>query len=207
AAAVNFTAMQVFGISGAVTQGTNGPGLGVIFVAISGPTATNMAASARGAYLGGGLPPGAYVITPTAPGCYHLNLPARTVTLGPSNANATDFVALRDAYTISGRPTNGAVSVSGIIVSAGGTNATVTDATGLYVFSNLCAGSYTVAPSASCYRFNPANQPAVVAPGNAIGFDFSASPDVYTISGRITDGGIGVAGVPVQAGNQTTNTD
>jgi hypothetical protein len=207
AASVNFTAVQVFGISGTVTQGTNGPGLGAISVAISGPTATNVATSASGVYQVGGLPPGTYVVTPTAPGCYHLNLPARTVTLGPNNANGTDFVALRDAYTISGHLTNGVAGVSGITVSAGGTNSAVTDATGLYVISNLCAGSYTVAPSASCYRFNPANQPAVVAPGNAIGLDFSATSDVYTISGRITDGGIGVSGVPVQAGNQTTNTD
>ena len=62
-----------------------------------------------------------------------------------------DFVALRDAYTISGHLTNGAAGVSGITVTAGGTNSAVTDATGLYVFSNLCAGSYTVTPSASCY--------------------------------------------------------
>jgi hypothetical protein len=207
AAAVNFTAVQVFGISGSVTQGTNGPGLGAISVAISGPTATNVATSASGAYLAGNLPPGTYVVTPTAPGCYHLNLPARTVTLGPNNANGTDFVVLRDAYTISGHLTNGVAGVGGITVSAGGTNSAVTDATGLYVISNLCAGSYTVAPSASCYLINPTSLPATVGPGNASGLDFSASPDAYTISGRITEGGIGVAGVPVQAGNQTTNTD
>ena len=124
--------MQVFGISGAVTQGTNGPGLGAISVAISGPTATNVATSASGVYLAGNLPPGTYVVTPAAPGCYHLNLPARTVTLGPNNANGTDFVALRDAYTISGHLTNGVAGVSGITVSAGGTNSAVTDATGCH---------------------------------------------------------------------------
>ena len=37
--------------------------------------------------------------------------------------------------------------------------------------------------------------------------DFGASPLAYTISGSITDVGIGVGGVSVQAGNQTTNTD
>jgi hypothetical protein len=207
AAAVNFTAVQVFGISGAVTQGTNGPGLGAISLAISGPTSTNVTTGASGVYLVGGLPPGAYVVTPTAPGCYHLNLQARTVTLGPNNATGTDFVALRDAYTISGHLTNGAAGVSGINVTAGGTNSAVTDATGLYVFSNLCAGAYTVAPSASCYQFNPTSLPATVGPGNASGLDFSASLNVHTISGRVTDAGIGAGGVSVQAGNRTTNTD
>jgi hypothetical protein len=206
-AGVNFTAVQVFGISGTVTQGTNGPGLGAISVAISGPIATNVTTSANGVYLVGGLQPGTYVVKPTAPACYHLNLPARTVTLGPNNADGTDFVALRDAYTISGRLTNGAAGVSGITVTAGGTNSAVTDATGLYVFSNLCAGSYTVAPSASCYQFNPTSLLVPVSPGNATGLDFSASPNVHNISGRITEGGIGVSGVSVQAGNQTTNTD
>jgi hypothetical protein len=83
----------------------------------------------------------------------------------------------------------------------------VTDATGLYVFSNLCAGPYTITPSTSCYLFNPASSPAAVGPGNVIGLGFSATPDVHTISGRITDGGVGVGNVTLQAGNQTTNTD
>lgn len=207
AASVNFTAVPVFGISGAVTRGTNGPGLGAIAVAINGPTITNVTTSAGGGYLLSGLQPGTYVVTPTAPACYHLNLPARTVTLGPNNADGTDFVALRDAYTISGRLTNGVAGVGGINVTAGGTNSAVTDATGLYVLSNLCAGAYTVAPSASCYLFNPTSLTTAVGPGNATGLDFSASPDVHTISGRITEGGSGVGGVSVQAGNQTTNTD
>jgi hypothetical protein len=204
---VNFTAVQVFGISGQITQGTNGPALGGITVAVSGPIATNVTTGANGTYLVGGLQPGTYLVTPTAPGCYHLNLPTRSVTLGLTNASGTDFVALRDAYTISGRFTNGAAGAGGITVSAGGTNVTVTDAAGLYVLSNLCAGPYTITPSTSCYLFNPASSPAGVGPGNVVGLDFSATPDVHTISGRITDGGVGVSNITVQVGNQTTNTD
>jgi hypothetical protein len=205
---VNFAAVQLFGISGQITRGADGSGLGGITLAVSGPVATNTTSGANGAYLVGGLPPGTYQVTPTAPACYHLNLPARTATLGPTNAPGMDFVVLRDAYTISGHLTNGAAGAGGITVSANGTNSSVTDATGLYVLSNLCAGLYTVAPSPNCYyQFSPASLPATVGPGNATGLDFSASSNVRTISGRITDGSIGVGGVSVQAGNQTTNTD
>ena len=100
---VNFTAVQVFGISGQIT----GLGVGAINVAVSGAIATNVTTDTSGVYLVGGLLPGTYLVTPTAPPCYHLNLPSRTVTLGPTNATGTDFVALQDAYSISGYLTNG----------------------------------------------------------------------------------------------------
>jgi len=204
--AVNFTAVQIFSIGGQITQGTNGPGLGGISVAITGPIVTNVTTGADGSYLLGGLQAGIYQVTPAVPGCNHLNLPSRLATLGP-NASGVDFVALPDAYRISGHLTNGTAGVSGIMVSAGGTNVTLTDTTGLYVFSNLCSGSYTVTPSASCYVIAPTSRMASVGPGDVNGVDFGASAQVYTLSGRITESGAGVSNITVQAGNQTTNTD
>jgi protocatechuate 3,4-dioxygenase beta subunit len=204
---VNFTAVQIFSIGGQITQGTNGPGLSGVSVAVSGPIATNVTTGANGTYVVGGLPAGTYVITPLAPGCFHLNLPTRSATLGLTDASGMDFVTLRDAYTISGHLTNGAAGVSGIMVSAGATNVTLTAATGLYVFSNLCAGSYTVTPSASCYAVIPASRTVSVGPGDMNGVDFGASALVYTLTGRITESGVGVSNITVQAGNQTTNTD
>jgi hypothetical protein len=182
---VNFTAVQVFGISGSVTQGTNGPGLVGLTVAVSGPVATNVTTGANGVYLVGGLPPGTYQVAPAAPACYHLNLPARTVILGLTNAAGMDFVALRDAYAITGHLTNGAAGVSGIAVSAGGTNSAVTDATGSYGISNLCAGSYTVAPSSNCYSITPSSRTVTLGSVDTNGVDFGAS--AYTISGWITN--------------------
>ncbi len=204
---VNFTAVQVFGISGQITQGASGTGLAGISVAVTGPVATNVTTGANGVYLVGGLQAGNYLVTPSAPGCSHFNLVSRPVTLGPTNASGTDFVALRDAYTISGHLTNGVTGVSGITVSAGDTNLTVTGPNGLYVFSNLCAGSYTVTPSANCYQVTPASRATSVGPDDATEVDFGATALVYSISGRITDGGIGVSNVTLQAGSQTTNTD
>ena len=55
---VNFTAVQIFSISGQITQGTNGPGLSGISVAVSGPIATNVITGADGTYLVGGLQAG-----------------------------------------------------------------------------------------------------------------------------------------------------
>ena len=146
-------------------------------------------------------------MSPTSPNCNHLNLPSRTVTLGPTNADKTDFVVLRDAYTIRGRLANGAIGISGITVSAGGTNVTVSDSNGLYAFTNLCAASYTITPTANCYQISPGSRTVSVGPGDTNGVDFSASPLVYTISGRITDGGVGVSNVTVLAGTKGTNTD
>ncbi|MCX6927330.1 MAG: immunoglobulin domain-containing protein [Verrucomicrobia bacterium] len=204
---VNFTPVQLFGISGQISQGTSGLGLTGITVTVTGPVATNVITGATGAYLVGALPAGDYVVSPTAPSCSHLNLTSRSVTLGPTNASGTDFVVLRDAYTISGHLTNGTTGVSGITVGAGGTNVTMTGPNGLYVFSNLCAGSYTLTPSANCYQVAPASRTVTVGPGDANAVDFGATTLAYTISGRITDGGVGVSNVTVQAASQTAHTD
>ncbi len=207
AGAVNFTAIQVFGISGKVSQGTNGPGLSGIRLAVSGSATTNVTTAADGTFLVYPLQAGSYRVTPTAPGCSHFNLPSQSVTLGPTNAAGMNFVLLPDAYTISGHLTNGTSGVSGISVSAGGTNVVVTDPNGRYVFSNLCAGSYTVTPSATCYVISPTSRSVVAGPTDANGVDFGASALVYTVSGRITDSSLGVSNVTVQAGNLTATTD
>jgi hypothetical protein len=189
---VDFTAVQVFSLGGQITLGTNGLPAGGITVAVSGPIATNVTTAVNGTYLVSGLQAGTYLVTPSSPACYHLNLPARSVTLGPTDAPGTDFVAMRDAYTISGRLTNGAAGVSGITVSAGGSNVAVTDATGSYVLSNLCAGAYTITPSASCYLISPASAPTVVGPGDVVGLSFSATRDSHIVGGFITNGPVGI---------------
>ena len=189
---VDFTAVQVFSLGGRISLGTNGPPAGGITVAVSGPIATNVTTAVNGTYLLGGLPSGTYLVTPSTPACYHFVLPTRSVTLGPTDAPGTDFVAIRDDYTISGRLTNGATGVSGIIVSTGGSSVAVTDATGSYVLSNLCAGAYTITPSGSCYLVSPTSAPALVGPGNVVGLSFSATKDSHVVGGFITNGPVGV---------------
>ena len=198
--------MQVFGISGQITQGTNGPPLGGINVAVSGPMATNVTTglmeSTWQADSAGHVPGHA-----DRPGLLPLQSAARSVTLGLTNASTADFVALRDAYSISGRFTNGAAGVSGIAVSAGGTNVTVTDPHRLLRLFQPLLGALHYHALDELLSVRPCFFAGRGGPGNAAGLDFSATPDVHTISGRITDSGVGVSNITVQAGNRTTNTD
>jgi hypothetical protein len=204
---VNFTAVQVFNISGQITQGTNGTGSSGITVAVSGPIITNVTTGANGSYSVGELQAGTYLVTPTVPSCYHLNLPARTMTLGPTNATGMDFVALRDAYTVSGRITDGGIGVSQVSVQVGN-QVTNTDSGGNYVLSGLCSGSYTVTPTAACRLFTPASVSVVLGP-NTNGVDFvTFSNNLSRIRGRVTDGVNGLSNVLVTAtGGSTSITD
>ena len=57
-------------------------------------------------------------------------------------------------FTISGRVTSGGVGVSNVLLTANGTNPTITDSDGNYVIANLAANTYSITPALYGYSFN-----------------------------------------------------
>jgi hypothetical protein len=195
----NFTAARAagFSVSGRVTDGVQGIS-GVTLRAGANTTTTG----SDGTYTFASLCPGTYLVAPTRAG-YQFDPPSREVTVGP-NASGIDFTG-QLVYNIRGRVTLGSAGLSGITVTAGN-NSTTTDNDGFYILSGFPAGNYSVMASEACYEFAPPSIAVTVGP-SANDVNFMASAVSFTISGRVTDGTNGLAGVTVLAGNDMTLTD
>jgi hypothetical protein len=118
------------------------------------------------------------------------------------------------SYSISGTITNGGAGLAGVAVTLSGSSAPVTtDSSGNYSFSSLQNGSYTVTPVLAGYTFAPATLAVTVNSENLTGKNFTATTVAagsYGISGSITSGGAGLAGVTVSlsgSGSTAVTTD
>ncbi len=116
-------------------------------------------------------------------------------------------------FRISGRVTDGSGNpVEGARVHNGKTGSTYrgcfTDSDGYYTIVGLTSGSYTV--GAVCYGSVLAasgfSNPLTVGPSST-GINFVATPKTYSLSGRVTDGGVGVADAQVSDGVRSANTN
>ena len=143
-------------------------------------------------------------VQPTDAGTYQVVV---MNSIGEASAEATLTVsdAPPPTFEISGRVVFGSGPLADITVSLG-TNTTLTDTNGTYIFSSLAPGTYFVIPSSDCYEFDPAFDQVTVGPStNSV--TFAAARAVgFSISGRITDGVQGISGVTVKAGTNTTTT-
>jgi len=156
-----------------------------------------------GAYVLSGLTEGRYTVTPVRSG-YTFDPASRSVTL-TSNVTGVDFTATLNTYSISGTVRQGTSGLSGVTVSAG-VKSTTTDSSGRYTLSGLAAGSYTVTPIASGYSFAPASTTLTLTSDRS-GVDFVTTTTTSRISGRITQGGSGLAGIAVSVGSTLVSTD
>lgn len=112
-------------------------------------------------------------------------------------------------YRISGRVTDsGGVPMEGVRVHNGKTSTAYrgcfTDVDGNYTLAGLVAGSYTVGGAFIGQSFAPSGfaNPVVVGPSKTA-INFVGSPKTYRITGRVTDGGLGLADVLVSDGTRT----
>jgi hypothetical protein len=83
---------------------------------------------------------------------------------------------------------------------------TVSDGTGVYRLRGFVAGTYTVTAQRTGYDFTPPSQDATVGP-SAQHIDFVGRERTYDVSGTVSQGGVGVIGVEVNAGGKTATTD
>ena len=171
---------------------------------LAGPLSTITAADASGNFTFTGLPSGSYTVTPSKTG-YSFTPPSQSVTL--TNANATSVNFSTQAVTISGTvspTTNGAGTT---LTMAGPMAGTATaDGSGIYSFTGLADGVYTVTPAKTGFTFTPTSQSVTITGGvSATGVNFTVQPiPTWTISGTVTGGSSATVALSGSATKSTT---
>jgi len=116
-------------------------------------------------------------------------------------------------YSITGTISPTTAGNGATVQLTGTASATVTaNSSGVYTFSGLATGSYTVTPSRTGYTFNPASSAVTVNNANVTGVNFTGSQSsgtTYSISGSVTPAasGSGVTITLTGAASASTVTD
>ncbi|MBM4313663.1 MAG: hypothetical protein FJ122_07045 [Deltaproteobacteria bacterium] len=202
---------QQHGISGKVTSG--GTGLSGVTMMLSGKNSAKITTDAGGAYSFGNLANGSYTITPSKTG--FVFTPASSVqTMNDADITDVNFTATPvSTFSIFGTVTSGYSGMQDVTVMLSGTASSIrtTDSGGLYLFSNLTAGSYTITPSKTGFAFGPTSSVQTVTDTDITDVNFTATAvSTFSIFGTVTSGGSGMSGVTMTlsgAGSATTTTD
>ncbi len=198
-----------FSISGTITDETGATAPGVL-VTLDGSQSVTAQTGADGTYTFANLPTsGVYTVSPS-----HLYLtldtPPQTITT-PNGNRTVNFQGTRKRYAVAVQVNDTAGNgLPGVTVSvSGGQGQGTTDSSGRVTFSGLLAGlNYTLTPSKTNYAFSPASVATGLLGGNQTLTILGALR--FTLSGRVTDHGNGLAGATVslsgsQSGIATTN--
>ncbi|PDV98008.1 clostripain-related cysteine peptidase [Candidatus Chloroploca asiatica] len=195
----NFAATRLtFPVTGRVT--VDGVGLADVVITDGTRTATT---DSTGAYTLAELPYGSYVLTPTLAG--YTFTPAQRTVLVRQALGGQDFAATQQTFSVTGRVTVEGVGLASVSISDG-TRTAATDANGYYTLSSVPAGIYTLTPSRSGYSFSPTSLSVTVS-SSLTNQDFTATLLTYSVSGRITSGGVGLADVTVSNGTYSAISD
>ncbi len=164
---VNFTSVvRTYTLSGTIS-GAGGAGATVF---LTGTASGSVTANASGVYSFPAVANGSYTVTPSHAG-FSFTPVSSAVTVNGSNVTA-NFSTV--TYTISG-------SISGVGISSvkitltGPTNATVTTGIfGVFTFSGLTNGTYTVTPSKTGRTYTPASRSVSLSSASVGGVTFTS---------------------------------
>lgn len=126
---------------------------------------------------------------------------------GTATAAVFVTVGTPTTFTLSGTVTMASAGVEGVRITDG-TRTTFSLSNGTWALTNVPAGSYTITAA----KFDLAMTRGFAAPlaitADTASLDFTAAPKPgYSIAGRITANGVGVAGVTVTDGARTATTN
>ncbi|HEY2015822.1 MAG TPA: carboxypeptidase-like regulatory domain-containing protein, partial [Bryobacteraceae bacterium] len=145
-------------VQGLVTSG--GVAQAGITVTVSGANGRFSQVTGPNGIFAGRLVPGVYTVTPSSP-AFAFAPASQTITLGQIDQTVPTIVATPIFHINGVVLTQGGTPVSGVTVTATGTNGSasgVTNASGLYSIPGLPAGTYTVAPVSPANFYSPASQ-------------------------------------------------
>ena len=178
---------STFRISGAITVGAG------VAVNLTGAATRSTTTDANGNYVFGSLANGGYTLTPSKPG-YTFDPLSVGIVVNGGDVTGQNFTAtaIPPTYSISGA-VSGAIA-DGVLITLGGAMDATTTTTGggLYAFSRLANGNYTLTPSASSgYIFDPPSMAVTVSGGDVTVFDFvSSCPTAWTSVASGTTGNL-----------------
>ena len=202
------TPAPTYNISGAVSGAT----VAGVTINLTGAATATTTTDASGNYSFTGRANGTYTVTPVKAG-YIFNPVSSVAFVSGASVTGINFVATANAastYSISGTVTGAVQSGVTMTLSGGATGTTTTNALGVYSFSVLVNGGYTVTPSRTGYTFSPTHQDVTLSGANSPGNDFTSAavvipPATYSISGAVS--GTILAGVTINlTGTDTRST-
>ncbi len=110
-------------------------------------------------------------------------------------------------FSLSGTVTEASLPLEGVRITDG-TRSTFTASDGKYTLTEVPAGSYTLAATKFDDTFVRAFAAPLTVGASATGLDFSGTPKPgYNVTGKVSSGGTGVAGVVVTDGSRTATTN
>jgi hypothetical protein len=126
---------------------------------------------------------------------------------GTTSANVLVTIGSPTTFRIAGNVSGNGGPLDGVHIATSTKNA-YTDANGNYILTGLSAGSYTVTATKSGLSFTSSSfgNPVAVGP-HANGINFTSTQQGYSLSGRVADKSVGLAGVPVFIGTNSVMTD
>lgn len=200
AATHNFNSIfRSYTISGTVTENGN-PLSGVT---INGGSLSTVTTNGQGFYSFSGVEHGTqYLLTPSKAGYgFSPSVAFGTVT-GAVTAN---FTATQSIYSISGVVTHNGNPLSGVLVSGGTIGSSTTDNNGHYSIGNIPSGTaYNINASKTGYTFSPNSFNGTLT--SNVTHNFSATLNIYSISGTVTLNGTPLEGVTINGGALGTRT-
>ena len=192
---VIYTPTSTYSIAG-IIGGAGGPGA---TVSLGGAT-TSTTADATGAFSFSGLANGSYTVTPSSIG-YSYSPIVQNATINNAHVLGLTFSSTQ-TYSITG--TISGAGGPGATVHLGGSTTTATaNSSGVYTFTGLANGDYTVTPTKTGYNFTPVGQSVTINGANTTA-NFGSVSQTYTITGTIT--GAGGSGATVKLTGAITAT-
>jgi protocatechuate 3,4-dioxygenase beta subunit len=174
------TSLATYTVSGRIADGTDA-GIEGVTVAMTGQSST--VTDSNGEYSFGGVPDGSYTVTPSGP----VDPEFQVVEVNGGDVLDVDFL-YQDipTYIVSGRiADSGDSGIEGISVAMTGQVDVLTDSNGVFTFTGIVDGAYTVTPSGPVV---PAFRDIIVSGTDYPNVDFLYdSSTTYSVSGRITN--------------------
>lgn len=143
----------------------------------------------------------------STPRDYHVRVTASDMKGQKTSASVVVTVGTPTTFTLAGTVGTSAGPLGNVRVTDG-THVAFTDSLGHYTLTQVAAGTPTLSASAFDYAFTRSFAAPLTVAGSMTGLDFlaTAAPG-YSITGKVTNGGVGLAGVTVSTGLKTAVTD